>query len=404
MNQSNFARVDWQACQDASAIGEVPWMSSAQFHFTPKFVVDSTAAALLLQETYHKYPLMDLNSKICNSSKCKNRFSWRECVSGPPWQGHAPNPPQLVSTCKPRSCIEEPNQRVIRADWGCGNWERGLWRLLGKNLGGELLMSAYVLWRDSSTLCWPILAYKAGLALGLWTYEGWHGVLSASKRAGQDGGETGAGYGGVKKWIWFHIIPMTALLARLAQGRKGFWLSATRGHVDLLVPDAEDKVQAGPQWGQRKCQTEWDEDPALSPNGFCVEKRVRPRNDCLRGWCWILPSDFLHGTGWPSKAPRFPGINMNLLFRNESMNQHESTWINMNQYESPVSTCTALLSTSQNPLHFDGSKVLAPFLNLQRCWHETQRNGAERASFMSARVPQPGENDPPAKDDEVSSF
>lgn len=49
-------------------------MSSAQFHFTPKFVVDSTAAALLLQETYHKYPLMDLNSNICNSSKCKNRF------------------------------------------------------------------------------------------------------------------------------------------------------------------------------------------------------------------------------------------------------------------------------------------------------------------------------------------
>ena len=76
----------------------------------------------------------------------------------------------------------------------------------------------------------------------------------------------------------------------------------------------------------------------------------------------------------------------------------------MNQYESPVSTCTVLLSTSQNPLHFDGSKVLAPFLNLQRCWHETQRNGAETASFMSARVPQPGENDPPAKDDEVSSF
>eukprot|EP00434_Breviolum_minutum_P004278 symbB.v1.2.003773.t1/scaffold207.1/size268535/20 len=32
------------------------------------------------------------------------------------------------------------------------------------------------------------------------------------------------------------------------------------------------------------------------------------------------------------------------------------------------------------------NEVLAPFLNLQRCWHETQRNGAERASFMSARV------------------
>lgn len=244
------------------------------------------------------------------------------------------------------SCIEEPNQRVIRADWGCGNWERGLWRLLGKNLGGELLMSAYVLWRDYSTLCWPILAYKAGLALGLWTYEGWHGVLSSSKRAWQDGGETGTGYGGVKKWKWFHMIPMTALLARLAQGRKGFWLSATRGHVDLLVPDAEDKVQAGPQWGQRKYQTEWDEDPALSENGLCVEKRVRPRNECLRGWCWILPSDFFHGTGWPSKAPRFPGINMNLLFRNESMNQHELTWIDMNQYESIWITCIDLYRTS----------------------------------------------------------